>query len=262
MEQSAVSVMALLMAVLVTPPVRGVMTFDTGAGKVHKLSVTQDVTLERGSQNFNSLEYLIVSKHPEYPNKRSLVQFEDLPSSCPTSNVISARRYLYFQYSHKASFMSIKSVPLFSRYLQVHLVKKPWDESQTTSTMRLRGIPWSSPWLALDGTDAEATPQQGTVTIFPHRPKGFVEFDVTNAVKDWSTGVPNNGLVIRATNELDLGRDIRFSSNANIDNSTHAFVLVGCSDGTYKQLQKLPPLLVASVLIKLIFFCVTFFSQD
>ena len=253
--------MALLMVLLVTPPVRGVMTFDTGAGKVHKLSVTQDVTLERGSQNFNSLEYLIVSKHPEYPNKRSLVQFEHLPSSCPSSNVISAKMYLYFQYSRKASFMSIKSVPLFSRYLQVHLVKKPWDESQTTSTMRLRGIPWSSPWLELDGRDAEATPQQGTVTIFPHRPKGFVEFDVTNAVKDWSSGVPNNGLVIRATNELDLGRDTRFSSNANIDNSTHAFVLVRYSDGTYKQLQKLPPLLVASVLMKLIFFCVTFFSR-
>ena len=232
MEQSAVSVMALLMAVLylVPPPACGVRTFDTGAGKVHKLSVTQDVTLERGSQNFNSLEYLIVSKHPEYPNKRSLVQFEDLPSSCPSSNVTSAKMYLYFQYSLKASFMSIKSVPLFSRYLRVYLVKKPWDESQTTSTMRLRGIPWSSPWLALDGTDAEATPQQGTVTIFPHRPKGFVEFDVTNAVKAWSSGVPNNGLVIRATNELDAGRDTRFASNANSDTSKHAFVLVHCSD--------------------------------
>ena len=254
--------MALLVAVLVTPPARGVMTFDTGAGKVHKLSVTQDVTLERGSQNFNSLEYLIVSKHPEYPNKRSLVQFEDLPSSCPSSNVISAKMYLYFQYSHKASLMSVKSVPLFSRYLRVYLVKKAWNESQTTSTMRLRGVPWSSPWLALDGRDAEATPQQGTVTIFPHRPKGFVEFDVTYAVKDWSNGVANNGLVIRATNELDPGRDTRFASNANMDSSTHAFVLVRCGDGTNKQLQKLPPLLVASVLMKLIFFCVTFFSQD
>ena len=70
--------MALLMAVLVPLPVRGVMTFDTGAGKVHKLSVTQDVTLERGSRNVNSLKYLIVSKHPGYPNKRSLVQFENV----------------------------------------------------------------------------------------------------------------------------------------------------------------------------------------
>ena len=243
-------------------PAHDVKMPDTGAGKEYKLRVTQDVTLERGSVNFNSLEYLIVSKHPGYPNKRSLVQFEDLPRSCPSSNILSAKMHLYYEYSHKASGSSFKTVPFIPRHLRVYLVKKPWDESQTTSTMRLRGIPWSSPWLALDGTDAEATPQQGTVTIFPHQPKGFVEFDVTNAVKDWSSGVPNNGLVIRATNELDLGRDTRFSSNANIDNSTHAFVLVRCSDGTYKQLQKLPPLLVASVFMKLIFFCVTFFSQD
>ena len=146
--------------------------------------------------------------------------------------------YLYYEYSHKPSFDSVKSVPFIPRHLQVHLVKKPWVESQTTSTMRLPGNPWSSRWLALDGTDAEATPQQGTVTIFPHRPKGFVEFDVTNAVKAWSSGVPNNGLVILATNELDPGRDTRFASNANMDSSTHAFVLVRCSDGTNKQLQK------------------------
>ena len=37
--------MALLMAALVPPPARGVMTFDTGAGKEYKLRVTQDVTL-------------------------------------------------------------------------------------------------------------------------------------------------------------------------------------------------------------------------
>ena len=218
MEQS-VSVMALVMAVLITPPVRGVKIFDTGAGKVYKLNLTQDVTLERGSQNFNSLEYLIVSKIPMYPNKRSLVQFEDLPSSCPFKNVASAKMYLYYIYSHKPSFMSAKSVPFIPRYLQVHLVKKPWKESQTTSTMRLRGIPWSSPWLALDGTDAEATPQQGTVTMFPYRPSGFVEFDVTDAVTNWSRGVPNNGLLIRATNELVLGRSNRFASNGNSDSS-------------------------------------------
>ncbi|CAH3169239.1 unnamed protein product, partial [Porites evermanni] len=222
--------MALLMVVLAAAPVRGVNTFDTGAGTVYKLSVTQDVWLESGNRNYNNYEYLIVSKIPRYPNKRTLVQFEDLPSSCPSKNVTSAKMYLYYIYSHKPSFMSAKSVPFIPRYLQVHLVKKPWDESQTTSTMRLRGIPWSSPWLALDGTDAEATPQQGTVTIFPYRPSGFVEFDVTDAVKNWSRGVPNNGLVIRATNELVLGRSNRFASNGNSDTSKHAYVLVHCSD--------------------------------
>ena len=231
MEQSVSVVMALLMVVLAAAPVRGVNTFDTGAGTVYKLSVTQDVWLESGNRNYNNYEYIIVSKIPEYPNKRSLVQFEDLPSSCPSKNVTSAKMYLYYIYSHKPSFMSAKRVPFIPRYLQVHLVKKPWDESQATSTMRLRGIPWSSPWLALDGTDAEATPQQGTVTMFPYRPSGqFVEFDVTDAVTNWSSGVPNNGLVIRATNELVLGRSNRFASNGNSDTSKHAYVLVHCSD--------------------------------
>ena len=230
MEQSVSVVMALLMVVLAAAPVRGVNTFDTGAGTVYKLSVTQDVWLESGNRNYNNYEYLIVSKIPRYPNKRTLVQFEDLPSSCPSKNVTSAKMYLYYIYSHKPSFMSAKSVPFIPRYLQVHLVKKPWNESQTTSTMRLRGIPWSSPWLALDGTDAEATPQQGTVTIFPYRPSGFVEFDVTDAVTNWSRGVPNDGLLIRATNELVLGRSNRFASNGNSDTSKHAYVLVHCSD--------------------------------
>ena len=123
----------------------------------------------------------------------------------------------------------ITSVPFILRHLRVYLVKKEWVESQTTSTMRRRDIPWSSPWLALDGRDAEATSQQGqgAVTIFPYRPRGFVEFDVTKAVKAWSRGVPNYGLVIRATNEYSPGRDTRFASNANTA-SKHAFVLVRC----------------------------------
>ena len=186
MEQSAVSVMALLMATLVPPPARGVMTFDTGAGKEYKLRVTQDVTLERGSVNFNSLEYLIVSKHPGYPNKRSLVQFEDLPRSCPSSNILSAKMHLYYEYSHKASGSSFKTVPFIPRHLRVYLVKKPWDESQTTSTMRLRGIPWSSPWLALDGTTLRQLPSKELSLYFRTNPK--VLWSLTSRIQ-WRTGV-------------------------------------------------------------------------
>lgn len=227
------SALTVLLVTLLAPAVHGVKTYDTGSGIVYKLGMKQDVTLERGSSNFNYLEYLIVSKHPGYPNKRSLVQFEDLPSTCPTPQIESAKMYLYYEYAHKASFSSISRVPFIPRYLEVYLVRKPWNEAQTTSTMRLIGTPWSSPWLGLDGTDAEATPQQGTVIIFPSRPKGFIEFDVTNAVRSWSDGVANNGLVIRATNELDPGRDIRFASHAMSDSSKHAFVLVRC-EGEYR----------------------------
>ena len=136
--------------------------------------------------------------------------------------------YLYYEYAHKASWYSDAQAPFIPRYLEVHLVRKPWNEAEATSTWRLSGFSWSSPWLGLNGTDAEAASQPGTVTISRNSTRGFVEFDITNAVKSWSGGVANNGLVIHATNELNLGRDIRFASNAMSDSSKHAFVLVYC----------------------------------
>ena len=223
------SVVKVVMVALLASVSQGVTTYDTGAGIVYRLDVTQDVTLERGTTNFNNLEYLIVAKHPDYPNKRSLVQFKDLSSSCTTEHIQSAKMYLYYEYAHKASWYSEAQAPFIPRYLQVHLVKKRWNEAQATSTWRLSGISWTSAWLGLDGTDAEAAPQQGTVTISRNSTKGFVEFDVTNAVKNWAGGVANNGLVIRATNELNLGRDIRFASNAMSDSSKHAYILVHCA---------------------------------
>ena len=222
------SLVKLVMIALLASSSEGVKMYYTGEGIEYRLDVTQDVTLERGSTNFNYLQYLIVAKHPGWPNKRSLVQFEDLPSTCHASHIYSAKMYLYYEYAHKASSYSVREVPFIPRYLKTYLVKKPWIEYQTTSTWRLSGIRWSSAWLGLDGTDAEATPQWGTVTISSDSRKGFVEFDVTNAVKSWSVGVPNNGLVIRATNELDRGRDIRFASNALSDSSKHAYIQVRC----------------------------------
>ena len=45
------------------------------------LKVTQDVSLESTSKNYNYLEYLMIAKHAGYPLKRSLIQFEDLPAT-------------------------------------------------------------------------------------------------------------------------------------------------------------------------------------
>ena len=55
--------------------------WNLGAGTLYRLNVTQDVALERGYRNFNYLQYLIVSRLPQFPNTRSLVQFKDLPST-------------------------------------------------------------------------------------------------------------------------------------------------------------------------------------
>ena len=94
-------------------------TWKTGRGTVYMLRVTQDVSLETASGNFNWLQYLMVSKLTDFPNKRSLVQFENVPKSCSSSKIISAKMYLYYVYAHKASWHSIQKTPFVARYLQV-----------------------------------------------------------------------------------------------------------------------------------------------
>jgi hypothetical protein len=204
-----------------------------GGSYIHRLSVTQDVTLERGSRNFNYLRYLIVGTHPNYPLKRSLLQFENVPYSC--RNIRWAKLYIYYAYSHKASFLSEAQVPFVSRPLQVHQVKKQWSESQATSTYRLSNQPWSQPWLALDGTDAdpEGLPSE-PVTISPSSHSGFIALDITKAVRNWKNGAPNYGLVLLATNEATLGRDTRFVSNADGNSARHAYIDVLCYQPVYQ----------------------------
>lgn len=196
------------------------------------LQVGQDVTLERGSTNFNYLKYLIVGKHPNYPLKRSLLQFQQLDvTNCDT--VVSAYLQLYFVYAHKASFMSTTQVPFISRTVVAHRVYKTWAESQATSTKRFTNVYWSSPWLGL-GSDAAYHPTSSAgVTIGPSSPAGWYQIDVTSAVRHWKSGQPNHGLLIRATNEYTEGRDFRFSSNNDLDNpGRRARILVLCESNS------------------------------
>ena len=80
----------------------------------------QDVSLERGTTNYNYLRYLLLGTHPGYPLKRSLLQFQDLDAAC--THVKWAKMYVHYAYGHKASFMSPAQVPYISRPLQVHQV--------------------------------------------------------------------------------------------------------------------------------------------
>jgi len=224
-----IGVVTVLMVALFTHVAEGVAVINTGKGMMYKLGVTQDVWLEREYYNYNNYNYLIVSRLPQFPNKRSLVQFENLPSRCPYSKILSAKMYLYYVYAHKASWHSIYQTPFIPRHLQVHLVKKSWNEAQATTRKRDNSHWWTTKWLGLDNNDAEAEAQPQTVTMFPYRQAGFVEFDITNAIRRWSSGVPNYGLVIRATNELEAGRSVRFASNRWKDKKQHAYVMVLCS---------------------------------
>jgi len=84
-----IGVVTVLMVALFTHVAEGVAVINTGKGMMYKLGVTQDVWLEREYYNYNNYNYLIVSRLPQFPNKRSLVQFENLPSRCPYGQDVS-----------------------------------------------------------------------------------------------------------------------------------------------------------------------------
>ena len=194
-----------------------------GRETVCNMAATKDVWLEGGG-NKNHYNFLIVGKHPQYPKKRFLVQFEDIPSTC--RHIQWAKMYLYFWYAHKASWQSVKQAPYIQRQLQVHQVKRSWSESQATITNRFNGQRWSGSYLALDGTDA-AVYSQGQVVMFPGQPSRYVEFDVTEAARNWRSGDQNNGLLVWATNENEEGRDLRFYSRERA--TQKPFMTVSCA---------------------------------
>ncbi|NKC16170.1 MAG: hypothetical protein GKR94_29385 [Gammaproteobacteria bacterium] len=171
--------MFLVVASILGAPSYAANATDTGAGILYTLPVTQDVTLEREGKNYNYLKYLLVAKHPQYPLKRSLVQFEDLPTACSANDILIANMYLYFHYAHKASSQSVAEAPNIFRPLAVQRILKRWEEAEATSTQRMGGQPWNQPYLDLNNIDAEATPQGMPTYYHASRPSGYMEFNVT-----------------------------------------------------------------------------------
>ena len=192
----------------------------------YTLTVVEDATVERGFKNFDYLQYLIVGLHPDYPKKRSLLRFENVPSECTT--VIRATMYLYYLFSHKFGSYTNAEAPFIARTIQAHRVLKSWKETEATSTKRDFSKFWSTQWLGLDNSDAKNV-STGDTTIYPGQSKGFVEVDVTSAVNDWKAGQPNYGVVIWATNENIAGRDTRFASKSESDFTKHPYIVVICN---------------------------------
>ena len=173
------------------------------------LNATQDVWIE-GTSNRNYEDSLSVGVHPLFPIRRSLVQFEDIPSNCQC--VRWAVLHVHFRYAHKASFLSYERVPHIPRRVKVNQVNKPWSESEATFVNRLTGIPWTAPYLAMNGTDAAATSQGDGYIVWPSQTQAYISFNVTDAALRWKCGEPNYGLLLWATNEHEPGRDVRFYS--------------------------------------------------
>ena len=128
---------ALLILVAATRCCLAITTTDLGDGIVHVMDATSDVFVYSGT-NQNFYNFLIVGTHPGYPLKRTLIKFEDIPTSC-NKTMKSAKLYLYYWYSHKASYQSVQAVPFIPRPLAVHQVKKSWNERQATKVNRQMG---------------------------------------------------------------------------------------------------------------------------
>ena len=145
--------------------------------------------------------------------------------------------YLYFTSAHKASFISVYQQPYVINTFQVHRVLKSWNERQATIEYRKRGLRWRSVLLNI-GKGAEAQPQGGCfldqppicfpTTLYPGRAKGFMEFDVTRAVRDLRKGKPNYGLLLKTANEKLNGRDLRFASKTRKNRRLHPYIIVEC----------------------------------
>ncbi|CAN0508277.1 unnamed protein product [Scytosiphon promiscuus] len=86
--------------------------------------------------------------------------------------------YVYFVTAHKARWHTADQSPYLSHEVQLHMVNKPWLEDEATSTQPLDGATWSSPWLALDGTDAEETVLASTHMPTGSPTKRWIEFKV------------------------------------------------------------------------------------
>ena len=135
--------------------------------------------------------------------------------------------YLYYQYSHKASWQTVTQAPFITRTIQAHRVLKSWKETQATTVRTNSTAFWHQEYLGLDDTDANDCPT-GHTTIYTGRPSGFVEIEVTSAVRDWKAGKPNYGLLIWATNEDQIGRGTRFYSKFHTDSSKHPYIQLNC----------------------------------
>ena len=145
--------------------------------------------------------------------------------------------YLYFAYPHRAGFRSVKVQLYLKNTFQVYRVLKPWKEQEATIDYRERGLKWNNRLLNI-GKDTESKPQCSfndalkcsPETLYPPRPAGFMEFDVTKTMRSWSKGTPNYGLLVKVVNEAVNGRDIRFYSKSHSDFRQHPFIFVTCNN--------------------------------
>jgi len=106
--------------------------------------------------------------------------------------------------------------------VQVHQMLVEWDEGIATKDLRLFeeiGIPWSTPYAGINGTDANAQ-YESTLLFQETTATGWKTWDLSALTQKWVNGSATNyGVILWATNENTDGKDLRFHSSEYSDNS-------------------------------------------
>ena len=106
--------------------------------------------------------------------------------------------------------------------IQAHRVLKYWRETEASSLARNSVASWRQAYLGLDNTDADPN-LTGQIIINSTTPYGFVEIDVTSAVRFWKAGILNYGLMIWATYEDIDGYEYCFYSRSYKNIRVHTY---------------------------------------
>jgi len=99
---------------------------------------------------------------------------------------------------------------------EVHQMLVEWDEGIATKDLRLfeeTGIPWSTPYAGINGTDANAQ-YESTLLFQETTATGWKTWDLSALTQKWVNGSATNyGVILWATNENTDGKDLRFRSS-------------------------------------------------
>ena len=199
-------------------------TGDTG-DTLCRLSATEDVFVY-DSSNQNNFNFLIVGLHPGFPLKRTLLKFEDIPSTCQVLH--RATMYVHYWYAHKASYLSESEVPWIPRPIQARQVLRSWRDTQATRDVRLVNTPWSRPYLNLNDADARMNVDD-TQTISRSNTAGYISWNITTSARNWLAGQPNNGILLSAANDDVFGREIRFYSRERSTANLVPYLEIHCT---------------------------------
>ncbi len=157
--------------------------------------------------NHGASTSLIIGKTAGVSKKRTLLQF-NLAGIPTNATVLNARLQMNAYAGNGTTWVD--------RWVQVHQMLVEWDEGIATKDLRLFeeiGIPWSTPYAGINGTDANAQ-YESTLLFQETTAMGWKTWDLSALTQKWINGSATNyGVILWTTSEGTDGKDLRFRSS-------------------------------------------------